>query len=683
MQYHALTSFPPVSRNAPDILRLFGPESRDIQAIAQRILGTKRPILGNDLEFIERVRYIEEPTILGVSDGALSVSVPFDEGLPYFQKLIARHPDVLYVGHAFTSADLFAFRNVGIDIDVTAIEDTIIWYYLTNAHLCKSGQKVEDGDGEKRGKGYMNLWTFISLYTSLPNWKECKGKDECDGTFCPEHDPQGYNGEDSIGPVLALPHVVTQARLRGVDKLYPLHRQVAYVLAEMSRYGVQVDVPYVSQLEADFVRSKNEIEAKLPFNPKSPKAVADYFKSKDITLLDTQEATIRETLEECYDEELALLLDYKEMGNGTARWFAPISKKKNGDWQGYMDANGKVHPRLGMFTSTGRFQCTSPNLQNVAKRRRDRHMCECGEHKDVHPTPTCEKFNGISLGKKVRRAIIATPGWYLLKADYSNAENRVFLYLSGHTIPDGQDLHTWVAETMGLTPEMEFCKLNDGSPREAAKTAQHGSMYLEGIQLKYERELRTGVPKKEIELGVRDVWWDWKFNNKIVSFTGSNLAQRAFGDKSYENRKKAQAILKALFGAFPGARKLQRKIGEQVEKQKAVITPHGYYLSSFGPDEERMKTAAAMWGSNPIAHMTKLALCKLWDEFVGGRPMRPVLQVHDEILCEVREDVVPDVAAKWLKSAMEVETPEIPGLVVPTDAAYGSNWRDTHKIKLT
>lgn len=1027
MTYIAMDKFPAVSRNAADILNLFGPESEGIQKKAQRALGVMRPILGDDLEFIERVRYVEDPTILGLSDGHLSVSVPFNDGLPYFQQLIERHPDMLYVGHAFTSADLFAFRNAGINLDITAIQDTIIWWYLTSAHLCKSGAKVEDGDGEKRGKGYMNLWSFLSVHTSLANHKECKGK-ECDGTYCPEHDPFGYNGIDAYGPLVALPSVVNQARMRGVDKLYPLHRDLAYVLAEMSRFGVQTDIDYIDQMETEFVRDKAAIEAQLPFNPKSNKEAVAYFKAKDIKLSDWQETTIREALEDCNDEELALSLDYKEMGNGTSRWFAPISKGSNGYWKGYRDGIGKVHPRLGMFTSTGRFQCvakgslveivrdvskypkgvpieevkagdlayafdsqkrlvlrkvlwagkvghkkivrlhwkgqdrtkvgyldltadhrvrlvdgsyraaedlkagdkvmalsrgltngyarlwatghkeisrehrfifeqvygylpqhvhhvdhnelnnvptnllglthtehstyhfrlyaalpetilqrsermkkewqnnraemerkmvrrgpdnhewlgltkewletellrfkgsptalarhhridyetlqkymarenvswkeinrrytdsgelidldyvvkrrqvyedqgynamidslgmnyyrwkqvqeahgfipynhdiisiepqndtvdvydmeiegehnfivneicvhncTSPNLQNVSKRRIDRHQCECGEHKDKHPTETCETFKGVSLGKKVRRAIIASPGHYLLKADFSNAENRMFLFLAGHTIPSGRDLHMWVAETMALTPEMEFCIMN-GAPREAAKTAQHGSFYLEGIQLKTKDELRQPRMKQEIDAGVREVWWNWTFEGKIVTFTGANLAQRAFGDKSWENRKKAQAILQALFGAFPGARQLQKKIGEQIEKHKAIITPHGYYLSSFGPAEERMKTGAAMWGSNPISHLTKLALVDLWQKFAAGRPMRPALQVHDEILCEVRDDVAPGIAAQWLRDSMEIETPEIPGLIVPTDSAYGPNWRDCKKLK--
>lgn len=682
--YKPLAQLAIVTRDPHRILDLFGPESEQIQRVAQRVLGIDAPILGNDLEFRELVKYQEEPTILGVSDGHITVSCPFEEGLPYFQELFARHPNMVFVGHAFTSADLFAFRNIGIEIPLVQVQDTIIWHYLANLHLNKSGNRTEDGDTGKRGAGYMNLWTFLSLYTDAFNYKELFYLGH------PEHsDVFNYNGADSLYPLLGLAPAITQNKLRKTDKLYDLHRSLAFVLGEMSRLGVQVDVPYVDTLKTKFEAGKKSIEERLPFNPKANAAAVKHFKAKGIDLANWQEATIREAVEDYDDEELALSLEYKEMGNGTDRWFAPVTKNKSGSWEGYLDDVGKVHPRGGFFTSTGRMQMVGPNLQNVSKRRVDRHVCECGRSFEEHPEAAGHLFKGISLGKLVRRAIIATPGWYLLKRDYSNAENRVMLHLAGYEIPTGRDLHTWVAEIANLTPDMEICKLNAGSPREAAKTIQHGSNYLEGIQLKFPKELKTARIVAEIEAGAREVWKDWTFEGRVVTFTGANLSQRTFGDKAWGNRKKSLEILNRYFGNFPKVRELQQRIMRQIETQKAVITPHGYYALSFGADlEDRCKTAASMYGQNPIAHFTKLALVDLWKKYSEGRPMRPILQIHDEILCEARLDVPPDVAGKWLAESMEIETPEMPNFVIPTDGGASvptdgspSNWRDMN-VKL-
>lgn len=989
---YSVIPYPTVSRDAADILRLFGPEAEPAQRAAIAMLGARRNYLGCDLEFDEQ----ENPSILGVSDGHLHVSVPYGEGIELFKELVKKHNPV-FVGHSFISADFFVFRNAGIHLDLLDVQDTIIWHWLTGMHLCKTSQKSEDGDGEKRGRGYMNFWAFVSLWTSLPNHKEHRGEN-CAGP-CPECDVYAYNGLDAYGPLLALSEVVKVARIRGIAKLYPMHRDLAYVLAEMQRYGIQGDMPYVETLRVELARDKERIAAQLPFSPTSPKQIIDYFKERDIDLEDTQEGTIREAIELGADDEfLELLLQFKELGNGPDRWFGPK----------FVDANGRVHPRLGFFTSSARLMCASPNFQNLTKRRVDRHTCVCGKKDTDHVDGTCEatlcvKFRPVNVGKKIRRAVVASPGTYLMKADYSNAENRNFLHLAGVRVERSRDLHTWVMQQANITEDLEF-SIRLGGAREAAKSVQHAcltgdhevltpqgwvpistcsenvtiaqwdvnggvvsfvrpiafhkypvvgeltslqgrslqtlatsnhtwpvnisgawngrkysktqrktvdkfscgrihtsgllidperevltdleiqqavavqadgclrpkgevsfhvvkerkkerltelfgvkgkpcgchergeefyisrsmkyrlldsdksfnanvllmserqrrlflgelllwdgsiraaasiqyrydnsdykslvwvqtiahltnsqallrvdssksgykstkkmwrlsfnrrqfaatdrlekstkhfegdvycftvpsgyflvrykdtihvtgnSNYLEGLQLKTEAELRSERMRQEIKVGARLVYPKWNFEGRIVTFTGANLAQRAFGSKTWENRKKALDITERYFSAFPAVRLLQQDICRRMEKEKAVITPLGYYTLALGDAEERMKTACAIWGSQPVAHLTKLSLIDLHAQFRGGRPMRPILQVHDEELCEVSQEIPPREAFGWLQGSMEIEMPDIPEMVIPIDAAFSpfedvngcklvSNWRDMQSIK--
>src|SRR4029077_6613073 len=209
-----------------------------------------------------------------------------------------------------------------------------------NPNLAKSSGKsalMEDSD-EKRGRGFFNLGTMLSVYTNLPHYKSCRGV-SCTGP-CPDHDKYGYNALDSLGPVLAIPGLQRQARLRGVDKLYSLHSQLAYDLACIQEAGVRIDVPFVysrdkhplgstdgQSLDEKFRKAKDEIEVTLPFNPRSPKAVMEYFQEKHgIKLPDVQEVTISELVDEMEDsapEELQALLSFKELGNGVDRWFLP------------------------------------------------------------------------------------------------------------------------------------------------------------------------------------------------------------------------------------------------------------------------------------------------------------------------------------------------------------------------
>lgn len=603
---------------------------------------------------------IGRPDVLGVSDGTLHVTVSWNDGIDYFHEFVKQNPNIEIAGHNLIQADLPLLAKFGINIPLEHVTDTILLHYLSNSHLCKSSGKVSEEEGSDiRGRGFMGLSCFASIYTNFPHWKTCRG-DKCSGP-CPKHDQRWYNAIDCASVAEGLPLVKKQARLRGVDKLYPMHRELMSVLGQMQDYGVFIDVPYVypssmhplgstdgNSLEEQFQRDRKVIEEQLPFNPRSPKAIIEHF--KEIELVNAQEETIAEAVEdlgESAPKDLALLLEYKQLGNGVNRWFQPQYRDDKGWLQGYLDEDGFVHPRLNPFASNGRLACVSPNFQNIYVRK----------------------------GEQIRRAIIAPPGYYLIRADCSNGENRVVLYFSGYTIPRELDLHTWVAEISGLTPEMDFVKrVGGGKPRQAAKSIQHASNILEGLQLKTEDALRSSRIQAEIKAGARKVYPHWRFNGKIVTFTGANLSRRVYGDASFEHRKQALEIQETYFNRFPDIRKFQQRVSKQCETEQAVRTPLGYCLLSFGDDAERMKIAQGLWQAQPVAHITKLALLRLWKRWERERLMRPILQVHDEILCYVKESVDPKVALGWLREDMEAEVPELPGLVIPTDPTYGRSW---------
>ena len=627
------TNWPAYSSEPSDIERLYG-----------------EPIIGVDFEFSG-----ETPTIIGLSNGRdLHISVSYTDGAPYLRELISKHPETKYVGHNILQADLQFMDGVSL----VNIQDTILWWWLTNCHLCKSSTKQaldEEGGSGRKGAGYMNLWSMASVNTDFPFWKTCrKGKfSNCSGP-CPKCQPFWYNALDAAAPVIALPKLQRKAQLMRVDHLYPMHRKLMYVLDQMRSYGVFVDVQYIEELNEKFKTERAELAEKLPFNPNSSKQVVAHFKGWDLE--DAQQETVDDLVDDLGDSAPSELLDlqaYKELGNGTDRWFAPQYRDKHGYIKGYRDLAGFVHPRLNPFTSSGRLACSAPNFQNVGKRK----------------------------GEAMRRAIIAPPGWYIVRADLSNAENRVALHFSGYTIERGIDLHTWVAELAGITPDMEISK-REGSVRQAAKKIQHANNNLEGLQLKSQEQLRTKKMREEISKGVRKVFWDWTFCKKIVTFSGSYEAQRTFGSATYENRLKVHEVNSKYTDKFPGLIDFRKRVSSSCERTGCVISPMGYTLLSFGEENDRMKIAQSVSQQCPVAHVTKLALLTLWDRWEQGGYMRPVLQCHDEILCYVRDDVEPETAGRLLVEAMEQPIPEIPGLVIPAEPTYGPNWAESSQTSL-
>lgn len=610
------------------------------------------------------------PTILGLSDGVTHVSVPFSEGLPYLREILRTRPATQFSGHNVIGADLFVLDKMGVHIPVVNAIDSIIYHWLVNMNLCKSSSKIDEEDGDPRGRGWMNLGTFATMYTDLALWKYCRGA-ACTGP-CPEHQKYWYNALDSASVALALPKVMQQARLRGVDRLYPMHRDLAWELAGIQEAGIRIDVPFVyprakhrlgsehgASLDETFRNEKDRIKAELPFNPQSPKAIVEYFKV--LKLPDAQEETIRETVEELNGQapaELVALLAYKELGNGCDRWYLPQYRDDKGWVQGYLDDNGYIHPRTGFFTSSGRLMQSGPNMQNIGKRR---------------------VINGQSVGKLVRRAVIAPPDHYIVRADLSNAEGRTILYHAGYReVPS--DIHSWMETNIGLKPEDPICKAL-GGPRDAAKSVVHASNYLEGLQLKDKADLRSPRMRKEIEYGARVVFWDWTFKGKIVTFTGVNLARRAFGDATHENRKRALDVMtRYIDQSFPDIRKFHRRVSKQVETEGAVRTLHGYVLLSYGPDPaDQLKTAVAVWGQQTTAHLNKLGVLDVQRKFHAGRPMQVFQPMHDELLCYVHDSVPPAESMAWMKESMELELPEMIGLQIPADPSWGHTWADQNK----
>lgn len=651
-------------------------------------IAESSPHFGCDLEFSPR----EEPTIVGLSAGGakIVVSLTWDEGKEALARLLRSGKTM--VGHFILTADLpIIERELGIRVPVSQVEDTVIGHWLLNASLCSMPKRSKPGGGdveERRGAGYMDLWSVSSFWTEFSQWKACRGEN-CHGP-CPTHDFVGYNGVDTGAVDVAQGRIAAALADRGISRDLVHHsKRLMLVYDRMRRTGVQVNQALIAGLEREADRIKGGLfevgDVKVtkpcgtckrvkvspckacstsetpgvrvkvsqgflaPFNPRSGKSILAYFEAKGVYLGSTSKDDVKKALKRVekggkYAEEvhtwLKKLYNYKDAGKGLKSWFD----------DSYVNALGDAHPRFIVpATSTGRSASSGPNFQNIPKR---------------------------GFGKEVRRAIIGRSGKILGRADYRQIEFRMVLYASGEDPNIKGDHFTWLVEQ---APEI-FARAVELNPnhqkaRDLAKRDVHASSYLEGLTILYPEDLVSTRTKDTIRAGALKIFRDWEYAGGLVAFTGVNLAQDFFGSASWEHRKAALDLQELHFTRFPSIRKFHREVLAQVERGYVQDRYTGRFLELWGPSGSRSaveaaKEGAAFFGQGQSATYAQEAILRYDD--IGATPL---LFVHDELVFE-RDETFSRDDHKEFMNIMSQESKFYPGFSCPIEASIGPNWLD-------
>lgn len=288
-----------------------------------------------------------------------------------------------------------------------------------------------------------------------------------------------------------------------------------------------------------------------------------------------------------------------------------------------VDANNRLHSEfLQAGSATGRMASQNPGIQNIP--------------------------NKTELGREIRKSFIAEDGYKLVTFDYSQIELRIAAFLSGdkkliEIFKEGKDVHTAVAcEVFGVKPEAVTKEM-----RVRAKTINFGVMYGMGVTA---LQKNIGTNREEAQKFLDDYFT--KFN----------------GLADYLERVKKETAQKGYTETFFGRRRYFPDIHSKLPFMKASA--------------ERMAINAPIQGTE--ADVIKLAMIEI-DKFLGQKgikdDVRLLLQVHDELVFEVRENIVDSVAPE-IKRMMEgvIDVKKTAGIVMKTEASAGSNWAETEKI---
>ena len=431
-----------------------------------------------------------------------------------------------------------------------------------------------------------------------------------------------YAAEDA--DVTLRLHEVLQAKLRTLPPLQRVYDEIEMplvpVLARMEARGILIDAQRLREQTQQLRRRMHEITTRAhalvghTFSLDSPKQlqVVLYEELKLPVLAKTP--TGQPSTNEDAITDLAEQHELPRMildYRGAAKLANTYTEKLP---EQINPRSGRVHTSFHQATAqTGRLSSTDPNLQNIPIRTED--------------------------GRRIRTAFIAAPGYLLLAADYSQIELRIMAHLSEDegllcAFHDGVDVHrATAAEVFGVEPHQV-----SGDQRRAAKAINFGLMY--GMSA-------FGLAR---QIGI--------------------------------GRGEAQDYVNRYFNRYPGVRAFMDRIREQAKRDGFVETVFGrrLYLNEIHSRNaaqragaERAAINAPMQGT--AADVIKRAMLTV-DDWLGDREdARMLLQVHDELVFEVRPDSVEELSnglRARMMGAAELRVPLEVGI------GAGANWDEAH-----
>ncbi len=426
--------------------------------------------------------------------------------------------------------------------------------------------------------------------------------------------------------------IFTEMKRREVEKVYSdIELPLIPIIDRMEKRGIAIDVPYLAELGKEYHKAAGELEKKiwdiagLEFNINSPKQLAEILFDKMGLVIKNAKKTgagARSTKE----SELAKLAEIEPADKPIAKLILEYRElqKLLGTYidtiPTQVDKEGRLHSSLVQAgTTTGRMSSVNPNLQNI-------------------PVKT-------ELGKRIRKAFIAGKGGFTLASfDYSQMELRIAAFLSGdkkliEIFKGGGDVHSAAASAIFNVPVDKV----DYEMRRRAKVINFGVMY------------GMGVSALKVNLGTDRAEAQKFYDDYFKTFSG--LAE-------YLDHVKAETARRGFTETFFGRRRYFEGIQSKVPFIRAMA--------------ERMAINAPIQGTG--ADITKLAMIAV-DAYLEKEGLRDdvhmLLQVHDELLFEIKNSVVEEVAPK-IKEIMEsVIDPKLThGVRAVVEYATGVNWSD-------
>ena len=405
---------------------------------------------------------------------------------------------------------------------------------------------------------------------------------------------------------------------RGLERLYDeVELPLTSVLAAMEEAGVRIDTYRMGEITARLRDRVEELEARAhdlageEFVLGSPQQLGRIlFEKLELTPgrkgktgYSTDSKVLRAIRAD--HEIVPVIEEWRELAKLLNTYLEPLPT--------LIAEDGRLHTTINQaVAATGRLSTSNPNLQSIPIR--------------------------TELGREIRSAFVAEPGYRLLSADYSQIELRILAHVSGEprlrdAFLRGEDIHTaTAAEVLGKDPAT-LTK----DERNVAKMINFGIVY--GISA-FGLSENLDIPKDEAQAYIDAYLSRFPLVQAFIARTIAQSAEDGYATSLLGRRR-----------PVPELRASNRQ------------------TRGFG---ERVAVNFVMQGSN--ADLIKVAMVtihrRLRDE---GRGARLVLQVHDELLLEVPEteiSAVRDLVREEMVGAYPLDPP------LAVDVGIGDDWAE-------
>jgi DNA polymerase-1 len=396
------------------------------------------------------------------------------------------------------------------------------------------------------------------------------------------------------------------------------------VLSQMEFLGIKLDKDLLAELSQKTEKEIIELEKKIfkisgtEFNISSPKQLSEVLFEK----LGLETKGLRKTPGGAISTQAGELDKLKGKNEiiDLILDYRELAKLKTT----YIDAlpqlvaqDNRLHTTFNQTgTATGRLSSENPNLQNIPARG--------------------------DLAKQIRRAFVVEEGFELVSCDYSQIELRIAASIAGDekmitAFKAGEDIHSRTASEIFNTSIKEV----NEEMRRQAKVLNFGVLYGMGVRGFMEA---AGVSKERARQFIDEYFHDFH------------------GIAEYIKNIKEEAARNSFVKTLTGRRRLLPEIHSENQMLKSQA--------------ERMAINMPIQGT--AADIMKLAMIEIskWlKENKLEEDIRMLLQVHDELIFEVKKDKLTEFSKikDIMERAMKLEVP------LKVDIKVGPNWSEMQK----